>query len=242
MRLGVRVIGALCVLAGWGAQAAAQEGGQQAFAEAEATFQRGENLFAQGDAQGAEVEFRRAYDLMRGHPNQPLILANIARCVERQGRDGEALALYEQMIHETSALAERNEGARRARQDAQERAAALRARGVTSGGSISPIGPIVMGAGAAVAIAGAIAGGVALAQRDSVLSRCVDSRCPPETEEDAAEIDSIALAADILLFGGLAIAVTGLVLTFVLPSESGMQAAASCGPTGCYAALGGSFR
>ncbi len=244
MRLVMVSCGALYVLASaWSARAAAQEGGQQARDEAQAAFARGEELFSHDDFARAEAEFRRAYDLMRGHPNQPLILVNIGRSVEQQGgRDSEALALYEQMLAETSELAEQNEGARDARRIAQERSAALHARGVTSGGSISPIGPVVLGVGAAVAIAGAIVGGLALAERESVLSTCVDSRCPPDVERDAAGIEELALAADALLFGGLAIAATGLILTLVLPGSDRMQASASCGPTRCYATLEGRFQ
>jgi hypothetical protein len=220
------------------APAAAQDGG--AVAAAEAAFQRGEQSFAQGAFAQAEREFRSAHELMSGHPNRPLILVNIARSIEEQGgRDAEALSLYERMLEETQGAS--GEGAQNARRIAQERAGALRARGVSDGPAISAVGLIVMAGGAAALITGAIAGAIALAQREDVLSMCSGTRCPPALEDDAAQIDDIALAADVLLFGGAAIAVTGLILTFVLPSDESLMAAATCGPASCYAALRGSF-
>jgi tetratricopeptide (TPR) repeat protein len=220
---------ALGLLLAWCACASAQDA-----AAAEAAFARGEQHFAQSQFEAAESEFRSAYDLMAGHPNQPMILVNVARAIEQQnaGRESEALGLYEQAL----AATEGNAAAGDARRIAQERSAALRAQGVSTGG-VSPIGFIVLGGGAAVAIAGAIVGGLALAQRGSILSECVEGRCPPELEGSAAEIDTLALVSDVLLFGGLAIAATGLILAFVLPADGGMQAGMSCGPTGCYAML-----
>jgi hypothetical protein len=226
------------------APCAAQMGGQQAFAQAEQSFARGEALLAQRAYPNAEAEFRQAYQLMQGHPNQSLILLNVGRSVESQpGREREALQLYERMIVESSAIAA-TDAARSERAIAQSRIDALHARGISSGGglSLSPIGLIIGGSGAAVAIAGVIVGIVALAQRSSVLAMCTDTRCPPEAQASASQIDTFAAVADVLIFGGLAIAATGAILTFVLPADSGARAAASCGPTGCYASLEGRFQ
>ena len=103
---------------------AATSAAAQQVAEAEAAFARGEQQFAQNQFAAAEAEVRSAYDLMAGHPNQPMILVNIARSIEQQnaGRESEALALYEQALVDT----EGNASAGDARRTAQERSTALR--------------------------------------------------------------------------------------------------------------------
>ncbi|MBZ0118967.1 MAG: hypothetical protein K8H88_18365, partial [Sandaracinaceae bacterium] len=55
---------------------------------------------------------------------------------------------------------------------------------------------------------------------------------------------TLAITTDVLLFGGLGVAATGLVLGLLFGLDqpaAGPQASLSCGPTGCVAQLGGSF-
>jgi hypothetical protein len=73
--------------------------------------------------------------------------------------------------------------------------------------------------------------------------------CSPSVSLDSrrSAIMSEAAAADALWIGGSVIAITGLVLAFVLPDdvthpdESTPAVAAGCGPTGCNASLTVSF-
>jgi hypothetical protein len=61
-----------------------------------------------------------------------------------------------------------------------------------------PIVPIgVLSAGVA-AIGGGIMGGVALAMRDSIVPRCVDSRCPPETWSDIDTAHGVGTASTVM--------------------------------------------
>ncbi|MGE0788567.1 MAG: hypothetical protein AB7S26_23020 [Sandaracinaceae bacterium] len=113
---------------------------------------------------------------------------------------------------------------------------------------------VIFGVGAAAAIAGGIVGGVALADTNALLDDCTDGRC----RMDQANLDEardgakgIALAADLLMFGGGAVAVTGLILglIFGLPrtpeAESADAAAAEavldCGPLYCGGRVQGRF-
>lgn len=243
------------------AHAVAQDApSEEAIAEARRHFEEGEALFQSDSYAHAEAEFRRAYELMAGHPRRALVLVNVARSIEEQpGREREALETYEQMLAETegSSDAAIEEG----RTTARARIAQLRARlearrqgdGATSSqdgqaetsptdSSISPVGPILLAAGGAVLLAGTITGGVALAERDSLLARCVGRSCPPDAEDQAATVSGLALATDVLLFGGAAIAVVGLVLTLILREEEvPARASAVCRHHGCVGALEGTW-
>jgi tetratricopeptide (TPR) repeat protein len=97
--------------------------------EARAVFLRATELYESRSYARAELEFRRAWELMEGHPRRSLVLVNIGRCVESQpGREAEALELYEQALTETNALATQDPGIRDARRIAEERIAELNAR------------------------------------------------------------------------------------------------------------------
>jgi len=145
------------------------------------------------------------------------------------------------------------EGVPAARSTAEGRIAELRARIAARDGvqttpgapatAISPMGPIILGVGAAMLLSGSITGGLALTWRSEVLSRCEGTRCPPDAEAQASDIETLAIATDVLLFSGAAVAVAGLVLTLVLQETGaeGTRALATCGPAGCLAIVEGSF-
>lgn len=106
-------------------------------------------------------------------------------------------------------------------------------------------GFLIAGGGGLLVLVGAVLGGVALADK-SILEEdfnCdADGVCDPGFEDLASRGSALAGAADGLLFGGLAVAATGVVLAFVL-AESGddVSAAAACTADGCTAQLGGRF-
>jgi hypothetical protein len=83
----------------------------------------------------------------------------------------------------------------------------------TQTGAEFPLGPVIlMGAGGAAVIVGAILGGVALGNAQSAPSR---------TSPEADSARGMALGADILMFGGAAIAAGGLIWLLVAPPGGG---------------------
>lgn len=246
--------------------------------EARAVFLRATELYENRSYARAELEFRRAWEMMEGHPRRALVLVNIGRSIEAQtGRDREALELYERAIAETNALAAQDSGIREARRIAEERIAELNARlalqareeaaraaeegedehsqapAASSGSSASPsstgdgaislIGPIVLGVGGAMMLAGAITGGLALAEHADLTGMCDEQtmRCPAALESRADDIAALSITTDVLLWGGLAVAATGAVLTFLLKEESSSPVSAACDGNGCAAFVTGSF-
>lgn len=216
-------------------------------------FEEASRLYEERSYARAEAAFRRIHEQMADHPKRSLILFNVGRAVEAQpGREADAIAVYEQMLRDSEAVLS-HEGVPDARSTAEERVAELRARIAARDGvegtpaspapAISPVGPIFLGVGAAMLLSGSITGGLALAQRSDVVSRCEGTRCPPDARAQASDIEALAIATDVLLFGGAAVAVAGLVLTLLL-KEAGAddaRAAATCGPAGCVAMVEGSF-
>lgn len=106
---------------------------------------------------------------------------------------------------------------------------------------------VVAGAGGAMAVAGAVLGGVALGEADALVAQCPNGECAlgVDLEGVRSTARSMALASDVLLFGGGALALTGLVLGVVLASSGSSEetptVSASCGPTGCAASLRSRF-
>jgi hypothetical protein len=116
----------------------------------------------------------------------------------------------------------------------------LRQRPSSGGGfSPSPIGLAIAGVGAAAAIAGAIVGGLALAQDGDARADCGDTSCTPEAYDALVEANMLANVSDGLLWPGLAILAAGVVLTFVL--SEGESASAACTGDGCFATVRGRF-
>jgi hypothetical protein len=101
-------------------------------------------------------------------------------------------------------------------------------------------GIVLTSAGGAMLVAGAIVGIVGLSKRNTLLGTCDGTACPGDARDDAAQLVHLALASDVLLWPGLAIAVTGTVLMFTLDAkDDGATLRASCGLSGCV--LGGTF-
>jgi tetratricopeptide (TPR) repeat protein len=110
----------------------------------------------------------------------------------------------------------------------------------------------LVGIGAAALVAGAITGGVAFAEAEALATDCPNATCGPEIvdfDDRLANIDTLGIVTDVLLFGGGAIALTGVILAIALGASSAPAAeradepevTASCGPTGCAASLRARF-
>jgi tetratricopeptide (TPR) repeat protein len=225
---------------------------QGQFAEAAAEFERAYGL--SGRAQllyNAYIAYRDARDdanairTLRGYlsgvpdaPNHANLEARLA-AMER--------GLEEQREREERVLAEA-EQARRDAEDAErraEQAAQPRVREVE--GEVWPWA--VLGVGGAMVVAGAITGGVALAQRGQLDSECQMQLCPADFDLAGrrSTIESLAITTDVLLFGGGVLAATGLVLGLVLgPRTEALSepapVAMGCSATGCFATVRGEFQ
>jgi hypothetical protein len=66
-------------------------------------------------------------------------------------------------------------------------------------------------------------------------------RCPAELEGRLGGLAALSITADVLLWGGLAVAATGAVLTLLLREESAGAVSAVCDGAGCAAFVTGSF-
>ena len=113
------------------------------------------------------------------------------------------------------------------------------------GGGLSPIGFIVGGVGAVLAIGGAITGGLAMDQESSLATVCPGDVCPAgvDYESMVSNGQTLALVTDILIPVGIAALAAGVVLILVLEGDGGTETAAGafCGPDGCMGALRTSF-
>ncbi len=213
-------------------------------AEARAHFDAAEGYVRNESYTLALPEYRRAQQLMEaaGHTGAVLLHYNIAFCNFRLGRFQEALDGFEAYLAGTDAGAPSRAEAQNYASEARNRLAS--GEGSSGGGEVvSPIGVVIASVGAAAAIAGAILGGVALSDSDAARAGCgAMDVCPPSARDGIASAQTLANVADGLLFGGLAVAATGVVLMFVL-ADGGDDASASamCTPDGCAAVVRGAF-
>ncbi|MDH5673759.1 MAG: hypothetical protein OEZ06_16505 [Myxococcales bacterium] len=116
----------------------------------------------------------------------------------------------------------------------------------SSGGSVVPW--LLVGIGGALAVSGLVTGAFALGKKGDVEEACPVMQCEAdydlEGERDSAK--GLALAADVLVIGGLGVAATGMILWW-LEGESepnvanGPHAGFGCSPGGCAASLHGRF-
>ena len=113
---------------------------------------------------------------------------------------------------------------------------------------------VILGVGAATAIAGAVIGAIALAEAQGLVDECSNGLCPPDIGLDERRDDATRFAniADALLIGGGVVAATGLVLGLVFglggsSSDGGSSddtqptASVGCDGHGCTAVVRGRF-
>lgn len=213
---------------------------------ARALFERARAAYAREVYTEAEDLFLAAYEAMDpSDERRVLILLNVAQSIERQGgRDEDALNAWQRFRDEASEVAEPEHLAR-----AEERIRELTTRverrrdepperdqPAEPSGGFNPhwSGIVVTAVGGAALLAGVIVGSYGLAERGDVLSMCSGTACPEEVRDRAAELDTLGIVADSLLWPGVGIAAAG-VLLMLLVSEPDDEApvAASCGPGGC---------
>lgn len=150
-------------------------------------------------------------------------------------------------------LARQADVARQHEEEARQREEEVRLRAAAQlreadRGGLQSAGIAVGAAGLGAVVGGVVTGLLANAQYDELDENCPDGRCIFGYDAGSNERRGrrLALTTDVLLFGGAAITVTGLVL-FLLslggPSDADERASesvtgrGSCGPAGCSAEL-----
>ena len=72
-----------------------------------------------------------------------------------------------------------------------------------------------------------------------VVAQCTGMVCPESLADEAATVDALAIATDVMIPVGVATLGIAIVLAFTLQeSSSGTRVSAACGPTGCALELG----
>jgi len=228
-------------------------------AAAREAFDEGTAHYEAGHWMLAAQAFHRAWELLEGSPRRPLILFNEARALEEvPGRECDARAKYEQFLLDADeSLPGVQERLQAGRVRLRELNARMEGRGdcdaeeeqeqetgseeAPPAGGISPIGPVVMAAGGAALIAGAITGALALAARSDLRNTCgQDMVCPESSRGRVHHLQALAVSTDVLLPLGALAAGAGLLLTLLLhepPADTPVSA--WCSPTGCGALLRG---
>jgi hypothetical protein len=111
-----------------------------------------------------------------------------------------------------------------------------------SGTSVVPF--VIMGVGGAMVL-GSVATGLMASSAESELEDLCPTRmeCPPSAKDTQSRGQTMALATDVLLFGGIAVAGTGAVLWLLgaFDEREPVAAAATCLPGGCVASIAGRF-
>ncbi len=192
-----------------------------------------------GDLPRAADALRRYLDSTPQDENVPLLRRRLA-ALERSVADGGGEASSDADPSDAEGSGETDEGSAAA-------SASSSGAPATSGGgtSPSPVGFIVTGVGAAMMLAGAITGGLALGAESELASNCPNGACPPgyAYEGRVSDLRALALTTDVLIPVGAAAAIAGVVLIFVLqdgPSESA-TASAACASDGCMAFVRGRY-
>lgn len=214
-------------------------------------FRAGRGLYDAGRFQQAAEEFEQAYRLSQ----RPELLFN-AYVAFRDANDLEgavrSLGAYLDQVEDVPDrvnLTARLRSMAQALDERRAREAELEARQNQPPPvpqDTSAVWPwIVMGTGAAMVVGGIITGAVALSEADSLVAACPNNVCDGTVDLDARKstAETLGITTDVLLFGGGAVAVLGLVLGIALNSGGSSSAAAQpevsamCGPTGCAASL-----
>lgn len=221
-------------------------------AEAKKAFDEGAAAYAQGNYEDAIRCWERSYELSR----KPLIYESIANAYERLGdarKAHENLArwreaspaeehdLLDARMKNLEARARREEESARkaaegkAQREAEERAAleAQRTRAKLPG-------PILLGAGGAIVIAGVVLDILAETKRpgaDSCKDAGGQTYCLATAKDSIKSSNTLAITGDALWIGGAVVAATGAVLLIVLRPPATKDA--SPGPSAYLAPMPG---
>lgn len=199
-------------------------------AEAKRLFEQGAELYGKGSYEQAIEAWETSYDLSK----KDLILESIANAYERLGKPEQAreyLARWreaappeehadldariknlDERIAREKADKEKAEKAEREKREAEQKAA----RDKVEGGGLFIPGLILAGLGGGMAVTGGVLDIVAVARRPDEATVCGASGdrqlCRVSARNDIESSNRLAIAGDVLLFGGAAVAALGVVL------------------------------
>ncbi len=110
----------------------------------------------------------------------------------------------------------------------------------------TPGGAMVLGAGLAIAIVGAVTGSYVVNQNSRLDAECPGGVCPDELQSTRDATDNLAITTGVLLGTGGAVAITGIILWAVLGGDDDVddsepEVTAGCGMSGCSVGLSGVF-
>lgn len=194
-------------------------------AEARRLFEDGDRLYQEGRYEDAIVRFEESYALS----GRPLLLFNMANAYERLARyasAADALRRYlpnaapaeTEMIQTRITMLERRAAEQQAPTPTPTPDPAVPPVTATDGGGLTGTqvaGVVLLGSGAALLVGGVVVGLLTLDPRSQLDELCVEGTCPRAAEDPASQNSTLSLLADIGMFGGVALAIGGLVLVLV---------------------------
>lgn len=245
-----RVLALVLVVLGTCAPSASAQSSEVRDEEARALFSAGRLAFEAGDYEHALEDFRQAYD----RSPRPELLFNIAQSADRLRRDEEALSAYRRFLEgvpespnrplvearitflerasaETSTAPPSEEPPSEEHLGADE-ATVAQTPPPSASHELDPTGPIVIGAGGAVLVAGAVLLAVGYSDRASV-EAARDGTSWASVEGAYGRADAEVTAGFVLVGVGAALAVVGVVITATLGSREDTQVVIT--PTGLVA-------
>jgi tetratricopeptide (TPR) repeat protein len=224
------------------------ESGQ--FAQAAAEFERAYGLSGRGQLlYNAYLAYRDAQDEANAARTLRGYLAHVPDAPDRAHLEARLAALEQQLAERAEEdarhQAERDEIQRQADEARRQAEEAGRPRYREIPGEVWPWA--ILGVGAAMAVGGGISGGIALSERSSLDAQCPAQLCPAGSDAAGrmANVQTLAITSDVLLFGGGAVALTGLVLGIVLGPRteaippSAPPVTAGCTGDGCFIGVRG---
>lgn len=198
--------------------------------QAQAEFQAATDHYDNERWSLAAQSYQRSFDLLAeiDHPRRGWVAYNIGRSLEHlPGRERDALAAYRTFLSLTTDDSSNPEGAEQ-RALARSRIEEIVARG-GGGGGMSPVGPALVGIGAAILVAGAGTGIGALVMQGDILAVCGERTCPESQRGAASTMEALAIATDVLLPIGAVAAALGVVLMFALTAGGSETASVHVG-------------
>ena len=195
-------------------------------------FEAATAYYERGDFEEAIREFQRAYDLS----SRPQLLHNIYLAYRDLQDGANAAAFLRRYLEEAEDIDNRALLERRL----HELEASREDEAESSGHGAAWA---VLVSGAAIAIGGAVAGGLALQSRNTLDDEwCEGSRCREGFEDERDRGERSAMAANVLLAVGATAIVVSIPLFFLGGDDDDEPSASvSCGATGCMGSVRGTF-
>jgi len=197
-------------------------------AEAKRLFEKGAELYGKGSYEQAIEAWEMSYELSK----KELILESIANAYERLGQAENAreyLARWREaappeehadldarLKNLDDRIAREKASKEKAEQDKRDGGGGDAGGGATEGGGIFVPGLVMAGLGAGIAVTGGVLDIVAATRRPDEAAVCgpVGDKqlCRASARSDIETSNRLAIAGDVLLFGGAAVAAVGVVL------------------------------